>query len=98
MGLYQFTRMSLSLCGAASSFQRLMHKVMQTLSFVTTYQDNTHSKHEMHTEATYKKYWNASHKINPSWKKVLQWHVKCHTYVMRSWQQKRLQTHKNEAI
>ena len=48
MGLFQFTRMPFGLCGAASSFQRLMDKVMRGLSFVTTYQDDIliHSKHE----------------------------------------------------
>ena len=48
MGLYQFTRMPFGLCGAASSFQRLMDKVMRGLSFVTTYQDDIliHSKDE----------------------------------------------------
>ena len=40
MGLYQFTRMPFGLCGAASSFQRLMDKIMRGLQFVTTYQDD----------------------------------------------------------
>ena len=61
MGLYQFTRMPFSLCGAASSFQRLMDKIMRGLQFVTTYQDdilihsrNTHD-HRSHLQEVFQR-------------------------------------------
>ena len=51
MGLFQFTRMPFGLCGAPSTFQRLMDVVMRGLPFVTTYIDDVliHSvSEEMH--------------------------------------------------
>ena len=61
MGLYQFTRMPFGLCGAASSFQRLMDKSMRGLQFVTTYQDdilihsrNTHD-HRSHLQEVFQR-------------------------------------------
>eukprot|EP00731_Ephydatia_muelleri_P008760 Em0004g1098a len=46
--LFQFTRMPFGLCGAPSTFQRLMDVVMRGLPFVTTYIDDVliHSVHE----------------------------------------------------
>ena len=48
MGLFQFTRMPFGLCGAPSTFQRLMDVVMRGLPFVTTYIDDVliHSANE----------------------------------------------------
>ncbi|KAL5515711.1 hypothetical protein EMCRGX_G000916 [Ephydatia muelleri] len=48
MGLFQFTRMPFGLCGAPSTFQRLMDLVMRGLPFVTTYLDDVllHSANE----------------------------------------------------
>ena len=48
MGLYEFCRMPFGLSGAPSSFQRLMDKTLQGLSFVTIYLDDilVHSKDE----------------------------------------------------
>ena len=48
MGLFQFRRMPFGLCGAPSTFQRLMNTVMRGLSFVTTYIDDVliHSPNE----------------------------------------------------
>ena len=48
LGLFQFTRMPFGLCGAPSTFQRLMDVVTQGLPFVTTYIDDVliHSVHE----------------------------------------------------
>eukprot|EP00731_Ephydatia_muelleri_P010889 Em0005g1475a len=51
MGLFQFTRMPFGLCGAPSTFQRLMDVVMRGLPFITTYIDDVliHSaSEEMH--------------------------------------------------
>ena len=61
MGLFQFTRMPFGLCGAASSFQRLMDKIMRGLSFVTTYQDDIliHSRnahdHRSHLQEVFRR-------------------------------------------
>ena len=46
--LFQFIRMPFGLCGAPSTFQRLMDVVMRGLPFVTTYIDDVliHSVHE----------------------------------------------------
>ena len=48
MGLFQFTRMPFGLCGAPSTFQRLLDWVMRGLPFVTTYIDDVliHSENE----------------------------------------------------
>ena len=48
MGLFQFRRMPFGLCGAPSTFQRLMNTVMRGLPFVTTYIDDVliHSPNE----------------------------------------------------
>ena len=48
MGLYEFCRMPFGLSGAPSSFQRLMDKTLQDLSFVTIYLDDilVHSENE----------------------------------------------------
>ena len=48
MRLFQFTRMPFGLCGAPSTFQRLMDVVMRGLPFVTTYIDDVllHSANE----------------------------------------------------
>ena len=48
LGLFQFTMMPFGLCGAPSTFQRLMDVVMRGLPFVTTYIDDVliHSVHE----------------------------------------------------
>ena len=40
MGSFEFTRMPFGLCGAPSSFQRLMDKITRGLPFVTTYIDD----------------------------------------------------------
>ena len=40
MGLFQFKRMPFDLCGASSTFQRLMNTIMRGLPYVTTYQDD----------------------------------------------------------
>ena len=56
MGLYEFCRMPLGLSGAPSSFQYLMDKTLQGLSFVTIYLDDIliHSKDEdTHREHLY---------------------------------------------
>ncbi|KAL5494155.1 hypothetical protein EMCRGX_G015433 [Ephydatia muelleri] len=53
MGSFEFSRMSFGLCGAPSSFQRLMDKVMRGLPFVSTYIDDVliHSTDdEMHAK------------------------------------------------
>jgi len=39
-GLYEFCRMPFGLTGAPSSFQHLMDKTLQRLSFVTIYLDD----------------------------------------------------------
>ena len=48
MGSFEFTRMPFGLCGAPSSFQRLMDKITRGLPFVTTYIDEVliHSVNE----------------------------------------------------
>ena len=48
MGAYEFTRMPFGLCGAPSSFQRLMDTIMRGLPFVATYMDDVliHSSSE----------------------------------------------------
>ena len=59
MGLFQFTRMPFGLCGAPSTFQRLMDLVMRGLPFVTTYLDDVliHSAnkelHKSHLQQTF---------------------------------------------
>ena len=53
MGSFEFSRMPFGLCGAPSSFQRLMDKVMRGLPFVSTYIDDVliHSTDdEMHAK------------------------------------------------
>ena len=53
MGSVEFSRMPFGLCGAPSSFQWLMDKVMRGLPFVSTYIDDVliHSTDdEMHTK------------------------------------------------
>ena len=61
MGLYEFCRMPFGLSGAPSSFQRLMDKTLQDLSFVTIYLDDilVHSKdeetHKEHLEVVFKR-------------------------------------------
>ena len=47
-GLFQFTRMPFGLCGAPSTFQRLLNVVMRGLPYVTTYIDDVliHSANE----------------------------------------------------
>ena len=40
MGSFEFTRMPFGLCGAPSSFQRLIDKITRGLPFVTTYLDD----------------------------------------------------------
>ena len=61
MGLFQFTRMPFGLCGAPSTFQRLMDVVMRGLPFVTTYIDDVliHSAneelHKSHLEQTFQR-------------------------------------------
>ena len=61
MGLYEFCRMPFGLSGAPSSFQRLMDKTLQDLSFVTIYLDDilVHSKneetHKEHLEIVFKR-------------------------------------------
>ena len=49
MGLFQFTRMPFGLCGAPSTFQRLMDVVMRGLPFVTTCIDDVQI-HKSHLE------------------------------------------------
>jgi len=48
MGLYEFCRMPFGLTGTPSSFQRLMDKTLQGLSFVNIYLDDilVHSSSE----------------------------------------------------
>ena len=59
MGLFQFTRMPFGLCGAPSTFQRLMDVVMRGLAFVTAYIDDVliHSAnkelHKSHLEQAF---------------------------------------------
>ena len=61
MGLYEFCRMPFGLAGAPSSFQRLMDKTLQGLSFVTIYLDDilVHSKnidnHREHLDIVFKR-------------------------------------------
>ena len=61
MGLFQFTRMPFGLCGAPSTFQRLMDLVMRGLPFVTTYLDDVliHSAneelHKSHLQQTFQR-------------------------------------------
>ena len=61
MGLFQFTRMPFGLCGAPSTFQRLMNVVMRGLPFVTTYIDDVliHSAnkelHKSHLEQAFQR-------------------------------------------
>ena len=56
MGLYEFTCMPFGLCGAPSSFLRLMDAVCRGLSFVTTYLDDvlvhsaTLQQHRLHLQ------------------------------------------------
>ena len=53
MGCFEFSRMPFGLCGAPSSFQRLMDKVMRGLPFMSTYIDDVliHSTDdEMHAK------------------------------------------------
>ena len=48
MGLFEFCRMPFGLCGAPSSFQRLMNNVLRGLPFVAIYLDDIliHSANE----------------------------------------------------
>ena len=61
MGLFQFTRMPFGLCGAPSTFQRLMDLVMRGLPFVTTYLEDVliHSAneelHKSHLQQTFQR-------------------------------------------
>ena len=61
MGLFEFTRMPFGLCGAPSSFQRLMDKVCRGLPFVTTYLDDvlihsaTPQQHQHHLREVFQR-------------------------------------------
>ena len=72
MGLFQFKRMPFGLCGASSTFQRLMNIVMRGLPFVTTYQDNVliHSPsedtHEKYLREAVQRLWQAGLRLHGS--------------------------------
>mgnify|MGYP003462840784 CR=1 FL=1 len=79
MGLFQFTRMSFSLCGAPSTFQRLMDVVMQGLPFATTYIDDVlihlanEELHKSHLRQAFPTLERG--RTNPQRKRVPDWNV-----------------------